>query len=178
MTRTAYAFQVTDISALAGSLTRQLAEAETPPGHLAMLNMLARGAGFRNFQHFRASHTAEAALASPTPAEVTDFAQVARALRQFDAQGRLIRWPSRAAQVNLCLWVLWARIPAETVMTEREVNAHLNAAHLFGDPAQLRRAMVGAGLLTRRQDCSDYRRVEQRPPAEALALIRQLAAHG
>ncbi|MDP4032564.1 MAG: DUF2087 domain-containing protein, partial [Pseudorhodobacter sp.] len=90
--------------------------------------------------------------------------------------GRLIRWPSRATQVSLCLWAFWARLPAGAVMTEREVNGHLNAAHLFGDAAQLRRAMVGEGMLTRNQDCSDYRRVERRPPPEALALIRELGA--
>jgi hypothetical protein len=178
MTRISYAFEVADISALAKALVRQLSEAPGTPGHLSMLNMLARGAGFRNFQHFRASRGAAAALAAPAPVETTDFTRVARALRQFDAAGRLIRWPSRTAQVALCLWPLWARIPADTSMTEREVSAHLNAWHLFGDPAQLRRTMVGAGMLTRKPDCTDYRRLEQRPPPEALALIRQLAARG
>jgi hypothetical protein len=162
MTRISYAFEVADISALAKALVRQLSEAPGTPGHLSMLNMLARGAGFRNFQHFRASRGAAAALAAPAPVETTDFTRVARALRQFDAAGRLIR----------------ARIPADTSMTEREVSAHLNAWHLFGDPAQLRRTMVGAGMLTRKPDCTDYRRLEQRPPPEALALIRQLAARG
>jgi hypothetical protein len=178
MTRTAYTFDVADISALAKALVRQLGEAAEPPGHLAMLNMLARGAGWRNFQHFRASQSAEAALAKVAPRETADFAQVTRALRQFDAQGRLIRWPSRAIQVSLCLWPLWARIPADTSMTEREVSARLDAWHLFGDAAQLRRSMVGARMLTRKPDCTEYRRVEQRPPPEALALIRQLAARG
>ncbi|MBW6505161.1 MAG: DUF2087 domain-containing protein [Rhodobacteraceae bacterium] len=176
MTRTAYTFEVADISALAKALVRQLEGAAQPPGHLAMLNMLARGAGWRNFQHFRASRSAEVALAEAPAAEVTDFAQVTRALRQFDAQGRLIRWPSRASQVTLCLWPLWARIPADTSMTEREISARLDAWHLFGDAAQLRRSMVGARMLSRRPDCTDYRRVEQRPPPEALALIGQLQA--
>jgi hypothetical protein len=178
MTRTAYAFEVADISSLAKALVRQLGETPAPPGHLAMLNMLARGAGWRNFQHFRASYGARAALEEPAPAETADYTQVARALRQFDAEARLIRWPSRASQISLCLWALWAHIPAETSMTEREVNAHLNAWHLFGDPAQLRRFMVGAGMMSRKPDCTEYRRIEQRPPPEALALIRQLSARG
>jgi hypothetical protein len=63
-------------------------------------------------------------------------------------------------------------------MTEREVSARLDAWHLFGDAAQLRRSMVGARMLTRKPDCTEYRRVEPRPPPEALALIRQLAARG
>ena len=175
MTRTAYAYEVADISALAKALVRQLADTGEPPGHLAMLNMLARGAGFRNFQHFRASHGAEAELAEVEPADTTDYTQVTRALRQFDAQGRLIRWPSRASQIALCLWPLWAHIPADTSMTEREISARLNDWHLFGDAAQLRRFMVGAGMVSRNPDCTDYRRIEQRPPPEALALIRKLA---
>ncbi|SDJ55144.1 hypothetical protein SAMN04487993_10459 [Salipiger marinus] len=50
----------------------------------------------------------------------------------------------------------------------------LCAEHLFEDPATLRRTMISCGLLTRRPDGSDYRRREQKPPAEAKALIRAL----
>ncbi|WP_372839600.1 DUF2087 domain-containing protein [Phaeovulum sp.] len=176
MTRTAYPFEVADISALAKALVRQLSESAEPPGHLTMLNMLARGAGWRNYQHFRASQSAEASLATPAESDAADFTQVERALRQFDPAGRLIRWPSRTSQVALCLWPLWAKLPAEISMTEREVSERLNAWHLFGDAAQVRRTMVGEKMLTRKPDCTDYRRVEQRPPPEALALIRALSA--
>ncbi len=176
MTRTAYSFEVADISALARSLVRQLSQNSQSPGHLEMLNMLARGAGWRNYQHFRASQSAEASLATPAQSGAADFTQVERALRQFDPEGRLIRWPSRTSQVALCLWPLWAKLPAEVSMSEREVSDRLSAWHLFGDAAQLRRTMIGEKMMTRKTDCTDYRRVEQRPPPEALALIRALAA--
>ena len=35
--------------------------------------------------------------------------------------------------------------------------------------------MVELGLLTRNSDGTDYRRVEQKPPADARELIRRLA---
>ena len=54
MPRTFLPFAVDDISALARSLRAQLAARTDPPGHVDMLNMLARAAGSRNFQQFRA----------------------------------------------------------------------------------------------------------------------------
>ena len=54
MPRTFLPFAVDDISALARSLRDQLAARTEPPGHVEMLNMLARAAGDRNFQQFRA----------------------------------------------------------------------------------------------------------------------------
>ena len=39
-----------------------------------------------------------------------------------------------------------------------------------------RRTMISCGLLTRQVDGTDYRRVEQKPPTEAKAIIRELSA--
>lgn len=83
-------------------------------------------------------------------------------------------WPSKVGQQLLCLWPLWARIPAGHVFSEAEVNALLNAHHRFGDPARLRRALVDAGLMGRTRDCREYRRIEQPPSPDAAALIRHL----
>ncbi|WP_444429850.1 DUF2087 domain-containing protein [Rhodobacter capsulatus] len=93
----------------------------------------------------------------------------------FDAEGRLSRWPSKRAQQILCLWGLWARLPAATPMSEREIGERLRALHLFGDPAILRRDLVDLGLFRRDPDGSNYLRLEQAPPAEARLLIRDLA---
>lgn len=49
--------------------------------------------------------------------------------------------------------------------------------HDFGDPALLRREMFQRKMVSRTLDCRDYRRLEQRPPDEALALIRRLAPY-
>lgn len=175
MTRTAIAFAVDDVSALARALSTQLAETAGPPGHLTLLNMLARGAGFRNFQHFRASATAATRLAeAPEPA--ADMTRVAQVLRHFDSTGRLARWPAKTWQQHLAIWALWSRFPRDRVLTERQASAVLGDWHGFGDAAILRRTMVERGLLSRVPGGNEYRRIEARPPAEARALIRHLHA--
>ena len=171
MPRTAIPYATPDISALAKSLRDQLARQGPTPGHVEMLNILARAAGAKNFQHFRARSVAPEAPIETPPA---DLARVEKIARQFDAQGRLAQWPAKRSQQALALWALWAALPAGDAVSEPVFNARLNALHTFGDPAILRRSMVSAGLVSRTQDCRDYRRVEQRPPPEAQALIRRL----
>ncbi len=177
MSRDLIPFAAADISALAKSLRGQLAERAQPPGHVEMLNMLARAAGARNFQHYRAQAAAQGRLAAPPAAPGSvDHARVEAALRCFDGQGRMVRWPSKPSVQALCLWAIWAAIPPARCFTEAEINAVIQARHLFGDHALLRRELFNQGLMSRTPDCRDYRRIEQAPPAEALALIRRVGA--
>lgn len=172
-------FLADDISAVAKSLRAQLAAAGQPPGHCEMLTMLARSAGYRNFQHYRAQIEARDRLARPpVPAPAVDHVRLTQILRCFGPQARLARWPSKFSHQEPCLWVLWSRIPARRTFTEREINALLTANHDFGDHALLRRELVDHGMMVRAVDGSAYRRVERQPPAEALALIRLLAEAG
>ena len=171
MPRTALPYATPDISALARFLRDQLAARPAPPGHVGMLNLLARAAGARNFQHFRTLAEPQAAAPAASP---TELERVERVARQFDAQGRLVQWPAKPSQQALALWAFWARMPSGESFTEQAMNAFLNGMHLFGDPAILRRSLVSAGLVSRTLDCRDYRRIERQPPPEALALIRRL----
>jgi hypothetical protein len=176
MSRTAFPFAVDDVSALARGLERQLAAHDGPPGHVEMLNMLARAGGFRNFQHFRAQaediDRLTAPIAAPPPIDTTRLQRIAR---YFDADGRLLRWPGKASHRPDCLWVMWSRLPARAVMHEREINERLNAEHHFGDHALIRRELVDRAMMWRTLDGREYRRIEQAPPVEATALIRILA---
>ncbi|MDO5606358.1 MAG: DUF2087 domain-containing protein [Paracoccus sp. (in: a-proteobacteria)] len=179
MSRQPISLAVPDTTQFARSISRQLLDLARPPSHLEMLNILARAAGFRNHQHLRASHAAGLRLAAgpvPHAAVPADLRLVERALRHFDAQGRLASWPARRAVQVLCLWALWSGLPATTPLPERAVNEALMRAHLFADPATLRRDMFALGLVTRNRDGSNYRRVNATPPPEARALIRQLRA--
>lgn len=180
MTRLAFPYVADDISALARFLKGELSSRAEPPGapptHVELLNMLARAAGHRNFQHFRAEAAARMRLSTrraEAPAAV-DHRKVARATRHFDGAGSLVRWPKRAGERDLCLWVMWSHLPARAVLREREVNALLDARHDFGDYALLRRALCDGGFVFRTVDGRAYRRIERRPPGEALALIRHL----
>jgi hypothetical protein len=174
--RTPLPLHAEDISAFARALSRELAGQSTDrsrtPSHLELLNMLARSAGHRNFQHLRAQREALTRLAEskPVPTPV-DMNRLRRLARLFDDVGLLMRWPSRRGLESACLWVVWSRVPARRVFTERELTNVLNAAHTFGDHPLLRRGLCDCGLMTRTPDGSEYRRVEAQPTAEALALL-------
>lgn len=178
MSRTVLPLHAEDISALARSLRNQLAAQPQPPSHLEMLNMLARANGYRNFQHLRAQATAAgAAPPSPQPVAappVPDAAKVKRLACFFDGQGRLSRWPGKLSQRVACLWVVWSKLPPRRRFSPGEIKQILEAWHLFGDHALLRRFLCDLGLVGRTADCRAYWRVERQPPPEALALIRHL----
>lgn len=170
-------FHAPDISALARSLARQLDESPERPGHVEMLNLLARAVGFRNYQALRASRQAEARLAREVePEAVVDFRRIEQWRRYFDPSGCLQRWPKKHSHREACLWVLWSRLPARRSLREREINEHLRAQECIGDHLLLRRALVDGGWLVRTDDGSEYRRVERRPPVELSALLSCLPA--
>ena len=77
MSRTVFPFIAQDVSSLARALSRELEGVDSKPGHVQLLNMLTRSAGYKNFQHFRA---------------------------QFDAQDRLEREPPRLSWSITCAW--------------------------------------------------------------------------
>lgn len=178
MPRLHLAFEAPDISALARTLHQGLAALDRPLGHVELLNLLARGAGYRNFQHLRADAQARGRLsaAPPEPPAPADHTRCEKALRLFDPQGRLVRWPKKRNQQVLCLWLLWSRLPSGESFPERRMNELLNAEHLFGDHALLRREMVESGLFRRTPDGREYTRIEREPPpemAKLAALLRQ-----
>ena len=176
MSRPAIPFQTPDVSSLARSLRAQLLERPAIPGHVEFLNMLARAAGYRNFQHLRAETEVPVAAAAPAipdaPASApVDPRLIERVKRCFSPEGRLLRWPSRRGDQILALWGLWSKLPANTEMTERGISDRLRLLNDFGDHALLRRELCDLGLVFRTPDCREYRRIEQQPPADAVALM-------
>ncbi|MEN7433098.1 DUF2087 domain-containing protein [Chromobacterium sp. TRC.1.1.SA] len=169
MSRTVYPFYSSDISSLARSLKRQwMAEAEAP-GHLQILNMLARSAGFQNFQHLRAEHD------RPTPAEpATVSAESRRLLRHFDGEGRLIRWPKKFSEQRACLWALWSGLPRGGEWDEPGANAAIRALEAFGDHVLIRRELVEGDWIGRTDDCRRYWRIERTVPEEMAPLVEQV----
>jgi hypothetical protein len=163
-----------DLSAFAKALSAQLGAAPHPPGHQALLNMLARAAGHRNLQSLRAARDQQAppieTLNAPGALPMTAAAR--KALTQFDSRGRLARWPHKYSVQRLAIWVLWTHFEMRRVYSEREVNGVLNAWHVYGDHATLRRELVEMKLLARKSDCSEYRKLAARPTDEVRALIQ------
>jgi hypothetical protein len=193
MTRTALPYSAPDLSALARLLERALLDHQIThgrlPGHVEMMNLLARGAGHRNLQAMQSG----AAPATPTatdawfdapdipnaPAEQKADASplsthAKKALEHFDDAGRLERWPLKLSVQRLAMWVLWTRLDARRVYTEAQVNQVLKAWHLFGDHATLRRELINHKLLARKSDCSEYRKLSMEPDDEVRALLQAL----
>ena len=163
--------------ALGQSLKTRHAAGQPPPGHVELLNLVARALGHRNLQSLQAAARAVplpdpvlAAEDRPPPARLTDNAR--KALGQFDSRGRLLRWPVKYSVQVLAMWVLWTLFDGRRVYTEAEVNQILKAANAFGDHATLRRELINHRLMTRKSDCSEYRKLPARPDAEARALLQ------
>lgn len=177
MSRTAVPLRVDDLSPFAKTLRQSLAQREGVPTHVELLNLLAKAAGFQNYQHLRTDADAAGRLATAAEAAPrADLSQVEKAVRYFDDGGVLMSWPARFNLQLLCLWVLWSRLPPDTSYTEREISDLLRDWHEFGDHALLRRAMFEAKLVDRTIDGRDYRRIEQTPPPELKPLLAHLAA--
>lgn len=180
MPRTDIPLHAADISRFAKSLARDLQQThaleQRPPGHVELLNMLARAAGYRNYQSLKARPPAPRPVpAAPEPAPGPELGETFRkALRQFDEHGRLTRWPIKFSVQRLMLWGLWLRFDARRRYSEREVNEILNAWHDFGDHCLLRRELVEMKMLGRTDGGAEYRKLPRRPDAEAMALMRAL----
>jgi hypothetical protein len=181
---------VADVSSLAKSLRAAIAAQADAPSQVQMLNWLAKGAGFQNYQSLRAASSSGAAratnaLVAPSTSAskiVTDTASTAlsahaaKALTQFDENGKLSRWPHKFAVQRIAMWGLWLRFDAKKRYTEKEVNSVLKAWHSYGDHVTLRRELVNMQLLARKSDCSEYWKVAQQPNDEIKAFLRALRA--
>jgi hypothetical protein len=175
MPRTAIPLQVADLSPFAKTLRQSLATHEGTPTHVELLNLIAKAAGFQNFQHLRAdAEAADRLRAAEEPGPRADLALVTKTARYFDTEGVLTSWPSRFAIQTLTQWVFWSRIPRGEVFTERQISDLIRDWHAFGDHAIIRRAMVDAKMLERTQNGREYRRIEQVPPPELGPLLAHL----
>jgi hypothetical protein len=169
--RVPFSMTIPDVAAFANALGSALHAREQHgqplPGHVELLNLVARAVGVRNVQALKALQPAVEDRAAPL---LTDTAR--RALQQFDARGRLIRWPAKRSVQQLCMWPLWMRFELARPYTESEVNAVLRPANAFGDHVTLRRELINDGLMARTSDCREYRKLPKRAPAEARALMQ------
>jgi hypothetical protein len=180
MTRELTPLIASDLSTFAKSVRAQLAShidaGAGLPGHVEMLNLLARAAGHRNVQALQAAARKVPPIAAqprwhgPKNPGLTPAAD--RVVRLFDEQGRLIRWPAKRHEQVLALWCLWMAFDGKRRYTEREVNEVLNAHHGFGDHCLLRRELVVQQLLARTPGGEQYRKLAARPDEETAALMR------
>jgi hypothetical protein len=177
MPRQAIPLAVADVSALSRALEAELGRLGRPPRHVELMNMLARSAGYGNFQHLRARSLGEQPAPPPlsTAAATPNLDGVDRAAGYFDAEGRLMSWPAKPKLQALCLWAIWSRIPVGQSYTEVGFSRLIDLWHHFGDAALIRRELWGRGMIHRTPLGADYRRIEQPPPPELRPLLERIA---
>ena len=167
MSREITSLYIEDLSQFAKSLRAGLETQKETPGHLALLGLIAKSAGQKNYQNLKAG--------IPAPKTVQSR-NLQKALRVFDDQGVMMRWPKNTQVQGLCLWAFWADLQPGIALSEKQVNEILIAQSSFGDHVLMRRSLIDHGLAQREIDGRAYYRIEQRPPAEALELIRDIRA--
>ncbi|GHF13284.1 hypothetical protein GCM10017044_04080 [Kordiimonas sediminis] len=176
MPKTKLAYNVSDISKTARSIRQQLLDLDRLPSHVELLNILARSAGYRNFQHFRTQQEPTQDLTPPvSESPHIDLAMTEQTARYFNFNGQLTRWPSKDSRARLCMWVIWTHLPAHQDLGEHDMNNLLKDLNTFNDHALLRRALIDFKLVTRTPSGNVYRRNEKEPPLElelVLKLIR------
>lgn len=175
MTRELLSFGVADVSSLAKSLKKEL-EGNPNPSHLEIMNMLARGAGFQNFQHFRAGQVnlepSMAAEILPQDDEIENTkSELKKVTKFFDKNLVVTKWPIKESSRKILLWYFWSRIPYEITFNEISISRLLDALHSFGDAAVIRRYLVSYGFMERSKDGAKYKRLELDIPKEYKEVI-------
>ena len=92
-------------------------------------------------------------------------------LRNFlNADGKLISFPAKRKMKLYALLYLSQKIPADTDLSEQEINDILLSWHTFADPATLRRELYDYHFLDRSRDGKVYRLAEKQPTAADLGI--------
>ena len=92
-------------------------------------------------------------------------------LRNFlNADGKLISFPAKRKMKLYALLYMSQKIPADTDLTEREINDILLDWHTFADPATLRRELYDYRFLDRSRDGKLYRLAARQPAPQELGL--------
>lgn len=92
-------------------------------------------------------------------------------LRNFlNTDGKLVSFPAKRKMKLYSLLYLVQKIPADTDLSEREINDILLDWHTFADPATLRRELYDYRFLDRSRDGKTYRLASIQPTLEELGL--------
>ena len=91
--------------------------------------------------------------------------QKASIARFLDDAGRITQLPSKHTARLAALLYLAQKFDFDCFYSERQVNEICSRWHTFGDYFLLRRELVDNGLLSRKQDGSQYWRTKENPLA-------------
>lgn len=169
MSRDHIPLQISDLSGFATQLRKQLPQTDDLPGHLAFLGMIARAAGFRNYQHLQS----EADKGQPLSKDAAK--KLERAIRVFDGGTRMTHWPATTGVQGMCLWPIWFDLERGAQISEGDVNAAIQSRIAFEDYPLVRRSLIDHKFMTRTNDGKIYTRLSLNPPPEAVLLIKSIS---
>jgi len=78
-------------------------------------------------------------------------------INEFD---EIIRWPKKPYDKDIVIKHLSTKFEYDKKYTEKEVNTIIDKFHLFGDIPILRRELVSKRMLSRKNDGSEYWKVQ------------------
>ncbi len=132
--------------ALGTALKTRHAAGSPPPGHVELLDLMARALGHRNLQSLQAAHAGPPLAALP----MDDL---------------------RAAPLRADEALIHALPEPPLALEDRPAPARLSD-NAFGDPVTLRRGLINHRLMARTRDCAEYRKLKPQPDAETQALLQ------
>ncbi len=105
-----------------------------------------------------------------TAASLTPIAHPVELRRFMNRDGQLTQFPTRERDRHLVLRHIAARLTANQIYTEREINERIQSAIAFDDFVTIRRSLFNAGYIGREKDGSRYWLVEPAPPVDQSTI--------
>lgn len=146
MSREKNSLEITDLSLFCKNLSKSWPEKK--PSHLALLNLVAKSTGYKNYQHYLSHGNAKTGF-------VLDRKD-RRRMRLLDDQGVVIRWPSKFSDQSVIIWYLASQLPMFRDWSEKKVNHWIQNRTAIDDHLRIRRELIGRAILGRTRDGRSY----------------------
>ena len=148
MTKEVFPFGVPDISALAKHIKKEIDDNQTP-SHLEVLNILARGAGFKNFQYM-------CIYAHITLSIDKVLENLEKIKNYFNKKSGITTIFSKLLLQNLVIHYIWERLEDYKKWCKIEINQKLNMLYSVVDVTMSCSHQIQGEYLEQSCDCSDY----------------------
>ena len=74
--------------------------------------------------------------------------------------GQILRWPKKPKDKEIVISFLSSKFQLKKTYSEKDVNQIIDRYHIFNDTPLLRRELIGRKYLCRKDDGSEYWKVE------------------
>lgn len=165
MSRTSVRLDISDLSQFTKNLSKQWPEEK--PTHLSLMNLLAKSAGYKNFQHLKASDS------GPEAQQLS--ASEKRWGRLVSHMGTITRWPTKRKDQLAILWRTYHSLPEFEQWTQQQLDGWIKNRIEFGDHVLMRREFIELGMVARTNDGRKYWKLKQEIPEEFIPFISRFS---